>query len=128
MPRFGAASLEKLKTVHPDLQLVLLESIKVVDFTILEGFRNKELQNLYFEQGKSKLRWPYGKHNKTPSEAVDVAPYPIDWQDERRFIRLLSFIQGVGAGKGIKIRIGGDWNSDFIFNEDFHDWPHLELA
>lgn len=127
MPKFGKESTAKLATCHPNLIIILNEAIKYVDFTVLEGHRGKELQNLYFSQGKSKLRWPHGEHNSTPSNAVDVAPWPIDWADVRRFIRLLSFIQGIGFGLGIPIRIGGDWNSDFIFNENFHDWPHIEL-
>lgn len=128
MPKFGSQSLARLKTCHPDLQRVAHEAIKAVDFTVLEGHRGKDLQNLYYSQGKSKIKWPNGKHNKTPSLAMDVAPWPIDWSDIRRFIRTLSFIQGVGYGMGIPLRIGGDWNSDFIFNESWHDWPHIELV
>lgn len=128
MPTFGKQSLSRLATCHTDLQMVLKEAIKTVDFTILEGHRGKELQNLYFSQGKSKLRWPASLHNQTPSRAVDVAPWPIDWSDIRRFNRLLSFIQGVGFGMGVPLRIGGDWNSDFIFNDRWEDWPHIELA
>lgn len=128
MPKFGKESLKRLATCDTALQRICMESIKYVDFTILEGHRGKELQDLYFSQGKSKLKWPHGEHNSTPSRAVDVAPWPIDWNDIRRFNRLLSFIQGVGFGMGIPTRIGGDWNSDFIFNDSWNDWPHIELA
>jgi len=128
MPTFSKKSLERLATCDESLQRILNEAIKHVDFTILEGFRGQELQDLYYSQGKSKLRWPKSKHNNSPSRAVDVAPYPIDWGDMRRFIRLLSFIQGMGYGMGVPIRIGGDWDSDFVFNDSWHDWPHLELT
>ena len=42
---------------------------------IVCGHRNKEDQNKAFAEGKSKLKWPKGKHNKLPSQAVDAAPY-----------------------------------------------------
>lgn len=127
MPKFSKQSLARLVTCHPDLQQVCLAGIEKVDFVILYGTRGREEQELLFKQGKSKLNWPDSAHNKTPSLAVDVAPFPIDWDDVRRFIRLASYLQGLGAGMGIPLRIGGDWNSDFIMNENFYDWPHIEL-
>ena len=128
MPTFGQSSLERLATCHPDLQRVLKEAIKHADFVVLEGHRGEAAQNIAFEKGTSKLKWPHGEHNSLPSRAVDVAPYPIDWKDKMRFIRLLSFIQGLGRGMGVPLRIGGDWDSNFLFNEDWQDWPHIELA
>lgn len=127
MPLFSHQSEERLRTCHPALQRILREGIKHADFSVLEGHRNQERQNYLFEMGQSKLRWPHGKHNKTPSEAVDVGPHPLDWKKTDRFIRILSFLQGIGYGMGIPVRIGGDWNSDFLFNESWYDWPHLEL-
>ena len=126
MPKFGKASLEKLKTVHPDLVKVLNVAIQDVDFTILEGHRGKELQNLYFAQGKSKIKWPKGKHNKTPSLAVDIAPWPIDWKDVRQFTSLAFYIKGIAFAMGIRLRIGADWNGNFKADDSFVDGPHLE--
>lgn len=127
MPKFGKRSIHHLNTCHPDLQLVLNEAIKYVDFSVLEGHRSQELQDLYFQQGKSKVKYPNGKHNKTPSLAVDIAPYPIDWNDLKRFGAVVFFIKGIAISKGIKLRLGADWNGDFIFNESFVDAPHIEL-
>ena len=128
MFKLSKASKAKLDTCHPKIQTLINEAIKYVDITVLEGHRNKEAQNREYEAGRSKLKWPHGKHNTIPSQAVDIAPYPIDWKDEKRFIRVLSFIQGLACGMGIKVRLGGDWNSDFVFNESFYDWPHIELV
>ena len=36
------------------------------------------------DEGKSKVRWPSGKHNTVPSMAVDVTPYPVVWDDRER--------------------------------------------
>lgn len=128
MPSFGKRSKEKLATLHPDLQKILNIAIKYVDFTILEGHREKEIQDMYYEQGKSKVQFPNSKHNSSPSEAVDVAPYPIDWEDHDRFRALAFFIKGIGASNGITLRLGADWDGDFTAKDQtFHDLPHIEL-
>lgn len=127
MYRFGKRSKTQLGTCDRDLQEILNEAIKLVDFTVLEGHRNKELQNKYFDLGKSKLKYPQGKHNTYPSLAADVAPYPINWKNSKRFIALVYVIKGIAFQMGIKIRLGADWNGDNIFNESFQDLPHIEL-
>ena len=53
MYKFSRRSHIKKITCHKDLQLILDDSIKVVDFTILEGARSQETQITYFAQGKS---------------------------------------------------------------------------
>lgn len=127
MPKFGKNSQQQLDTCHEDLQKVLNVAINEVDFTVLEGYRSKELQDKAFFEGKSKLKYPNGMHNKKPSLAVDIAPYPIDWKDLKRFGNVAFFIRGIAYSMGIKLRLGGDWNGDFINNESFFDLPHLEL-
>lgn len=128
MYKYGKKSKAKLETCHPDLQDIFNELVKVMDVTILEGHRGQILQDLYFSQGKSKVKWPNGKHNKKPSKAVDSAPYPIDWKDEKRFIYMAGIIKGIAHMKGIKIRQGIDWNGDNLFNESWFDAPHTELV
>jgi len=128
MPKYGRRSKERLATCDPKLQDLFNEAIKVIDITILEGHRGKDLQNLYFDQGKSKLRYPRGKHNKKPSMAVDSAPCPIDWKDMKRFIYMAGIIKGIAHMKKIKIRQGIDWNGDNMFNESFVDAPHTEIV
>jgi peptidoglycan LD-endopeptidase CwlK len=128
MAKFGRRSKKQLATCHPDLQMILNSAIKFVDFSVLEGHRGEELQNKYYHEGRSKLKFPRGKHNQSPSLAVDIAPYPIDWKDLNRFGAVAFFIKGVAASKGIKLRLGADWNGDFKFNENFLDLPHIELS
>lgn len=79
MAKFSSTSQEKLLTCHPDLQKVFKEVIKTFDCTILVGHRDQQAQDKAFAEGKSKKSWPDSKHNTTPSRAVDVAPFPIDW-------------------------------------------------
>ena len=131
MPSFGAGSKAQLATLHPDLQRLMLEAIKYVDFTITCGFRNQEDQHKAFVAGNSKLDWPNGEHNKNPSRAVDVAPFVngrIDWNDAEAFTLLAGIIKGIAFMMNIKIRIGADWDGDLDMKEhSFKDRPHIEL-
>ena len=131
MPRFSKTSLDRLEGCHTDLRKLMLEVIKHIDVTVLEGHRSVERQAELFRQGKSKLNGSPGKmskHNHKPSLAVDVAPYPIDWQDRERFIACAFFVKGIASQMGIKLRLGADWNGDFRITESFFDAPHFELV
>lgn len=129
MPRFGKRSTSHLLTCAPQLREICLEAIQVYDFSVLEGFRDEETQNRLHQEGKSKLLWPKSKHNTNPSRAIDITPYPIKWADTERFHFLAGLMFGVAAKKGIKLRWGGDWNRNFIFNDQsFYDLPHFELT
>lgn len=99
-----------------------------MDCSILEGYRNRSNQNKAYRKKKSKLKYPQSKHNRKPSLAVDVAPYPIGWQDRERFCLLAGVVKGIAHSKGIEIRWGGDFNSNnIISDESFVDMPHFEL-
>ena len=129
MPRFGKSSRERLTTCDDKLQDVFNEVIKYVDCSILEGHRDERKQDKYFEEGKSKVRYPMGRHNSKPSRAVDVAPYPIDWNDRERFHLFSGFVIGLARGMGITLRWGGDWNMNFEVDDNkFDDFPHFELV
>lgn len=128
MPVFGEASKAKLATCHPDLQKVLNEAIKHVNFSVTCGHRGQAEQDKAFAEGKSQIKFPSGKHNKLPSLAVDVAPYPCDWNDECAFIWLNGFICGVAANMGINLRSGVDWDGDLNVKEhSLIDGPHVEI-
>ncbi len=121
MPTFSAKSLERLATCHPDLQRVAHEAIKTLDFTVLCGHRTQAEQEHCCILGTSKLHWPDSKHNALPSLAMDLAPWPLHWEDEASFERLATTIKIEAEALGIKIRWGGDW-------QKFPDRPHYELV
>jgi len=128
MPKFGKTSKKRLETCHPKLQELFNEVIKHYDCSILQGTRSKEEQDEYFRTGRSKVEWPNSKHNSSPSNAVDVVPFPIDWNDWNRFYHFAGYVKGVADGLGIKIRSGIDWDGDNNFNDNsFNDAPHFEL-
>lgn len=128
MPRFGRKSKERLASCDPQLQELFNEVIKHIDCSVLEGHRSGERQNKLYDEGKTKVRYPNGRHNANPSLAVDVTPYPVDWEDRERQTLFAGFVLGIANSMGIKIRWGGDWNMDFhVQDNKFDDFPHFEL-
>jgi len=128
VPKFGRRSKKNLSEAHPLLQELFEEAIKHYDCSIIEGNRSQEEQDRLYHAGKSKLKYPQSKHNKTPSLAVDVVPYPVDWNDTKRFYHFGGLVVGIAAAMGIDIRWGGNWDGDNEFNDQsFHDLPHFEL-
>ena len=124
MFRFGKRSKQRLKGVNPKLVNVLNELIKIMDVTIIEGLRTEARQNELLAQGKSKTK--YSKHLE--GKAVDLAPYPIDWEDRERFHYMGGMIRGIGIKMGVDIRWGGDWDSDGeVKDNGFDDLVHVEI-
>ncbi len=127
MPMFSKRSLARLETCDHRLQIVMKRAIARFDFTVLCGHRSKQEQNDAYERGASKLQWPNSKHNKTPSLAVDVAPFPIDWDDLGRFREMARIIMEEADKAGIKLRWGGDFNMNGKPDDKFVDMPHFEI-
>jgi peptidoglycan L-alanyl-D-glutamate endopeptidase CwlK len=128
MPKFGKRSKERLATCDERLQKIFNEVIKYVDCSVLEGNRSEERQNKLYEEGKTKVKFPNGRHNRYPSLAVDVTPYPVDWEDRERQTLFAGFVLGVANQMGIKVRWGGDWDQDFqVQDNKFDDFPHFEV-
>ena len=128
MPHFGKSSKKRLSTCDDRLQEIFNEVIKHVDCSVLEGHREKDRQNKLFKEGKTKVKYPDGRHNRQPSSAVDVTPYPVDWKDRERQTLFAGFVIGVASQMGINLRWGGDWDQDFqVVDNRFDDFPHFEL-
>lgn len=102
MPRFGKRSKQRLKGVDSRLVNVLNEVVKYFDITVIEGLRSQKRQNELVAQGKSKTK--FGKH--VQGKAVDIAPYPIDWNARDDFHYLGGFVLGVASKMGIDVRWG----------------------
>jgi len=128
MPHFRQESKKNLSSCHPKLKKIFNEVIKTVDCSVLEGHRGKDRQNALYKEGKTKLTFPKGRHNSSPSNAVDVAPYPVDWGDRERFTLFAGFVLGIAKSLDINLRWGGDWNQNWEVNDNmFDDFPHFEL-
>lgn len=128
MPKFGTRSKKHLATCHPSLQKLFETVVVYFDCSVLCGYRGKEEQDEAYRQGRSTKKYPLSRHNKQPSKAVDVVPYPIDWNDKERFYFFAGFVKGIATLMGIDIRWGGDWDSDTeVHDQTFFDLPHFEL-
>ena len=119
MPNFSDTSLDNLSTCHPDLIRLFSEVIKHWDCKVTYGHRDEATQNRLFNMTPkvTQLDWPNSAHNKLPSMAADVPPYPIDWDDRPRFWLFLGRVYGVAEMMGIKLKDTIRW-----------DLPHFELA
>ncbi len=133
MPKFSKTSKTRLSTCASDLQRLFNAVVKTYDCTILEGHRDPKRQEKLYFTGKSKIK--RGKHNDTPSNAVDVSPYPIPnkWGEDNfkelaKFYHFAGFVLAKAEELKIKIRWGGDWDSDKEFtDQNFNDLVHFEL-
>lgn len=122
MPKFhfSLTSEDRLKDCHADLQTICRTVIQEYDHSVICGYRDEEAQGKAFKDGKSKLQWPDSKHNQLPSMAVDVAPYPIDWDNTERFHELAGHMLEVAYLLNINLEWGGHWKT-------FKDFPHYQL-
>ena len=142
MGYFGRRSLERLNTCHTDLITLFTVVGEEIDCTVDCGHRNEEDQEKAVASGNSKVHFPDGKHNASPSNAIDVLPYPVDWDDLPRFYYFAGYVMAqaellreVGEITH-RIKWGGNWRGlnngriDFSYNMKprvLDDLPHYEL-
>lgn len=119
-------------TLDPRLQILVTRiRDEVADISLVCGHRNEADQNEAFDSDHSTVRWPNSKHNKYPSVAVDLQPYPYPTYTPKLW-GALGYIAGrahaIAAEEGFRIRWGGDWNGDGdLTDQNFDDLFHLEI-
>ena len=116
--KLGIRSLQNLSGVHPDLVAVVKRAIQIteVDFTVIEGIRSRERQKQLVAKGASKTM----NSRHITGHAVDMVPWPIDWDDLERFEIMAEAMKQAAEELDIPIVWGGDWKT-------FYDAPHFEL-
>ena len=150
----GNRSLKNLKSCHKDLQTIAQGAIEIsqVDFTIIEGARSTERQQMLFNTGKSKVNpkkyspqilITKGKHivneHRNESWAFDFIAY-VPGKPKLAFdtIHLMYLVGVFTAVSEIlylngkikhKIRSGANWDRDgeLKYDQSFFDGPHIEL-
>ena len=128
MPSFGAKSQNHLINLDHRLRLICVEAIKIFDFSIIDSYRDKQTQSVYYATGKSKLMWPHSRHNTYPSHAMDIVPYPVDFNDWQRFHYMAGIIEAISRSHNIDLVWGGDWNDNQVFaDEKWRDLAHFEI-
>ena len=116
---FSLKSQDRLNTCTPDLIRLFSEVIKHRDCKVICGRRDAQAQFQAYKNGYSKKKYPNSYHNRFPSRAADVSPYPVDWDDIEGFKSFGNFVLGVAAVMGIYIEWGGHW-------EDPKDYAHFQ--
>ena len=116
--KLGTRSLQNLSGVHPDLVAVVKLAIKITeqDFTVIEGIRNINRQRQLLKAGKSTTM----NSRHITGHAVDMVPWPVDWNDLKRFEVMSEAMKQAAEELDIPIVWGGDWKR-------FYDGPHFEL-
>lgn len=118
----SASSQARLAKAHPVLRKLFAAVALETNIAVLDSQRGRVAQEKAFALGNSKAHFGQSAHNWSPSVAVDVVPYPIDWNNLQRFRDLNVVVRRVAAKQGVADNItwGGSWK--------FQDMPHYELS
>lgn len=117
-----------LSTCCPPLILLGHEIIKHIDIKVISGHRGREEQNTAFAKKMSTVQYPFSKHNKMPSLAFDIVPYPELYSSTDKFYFLAGVVYMCAKKLEIRIRWGGDWNGNLdLKDQNFFDLAHWEV-
>lgn len=162
--QFSERSKSRKQGLHPTLGKILDRAISIsdIDFSVLEGIRSDEQCYVNYGKGRTasqcqakgvptkyaqpklaKVTWlnnPLSsKHRKQKDgygHAVDVVPYPLDWNDLSKFDKIAKAmfeaerqLKAEGAiPAGTNLRWGADWDGDGKPRESGEtDSPHFEI-
>lgn len=151
--QLGKRSNERLVGVHPDLAKVVRRAIELSnqDFMVLEGVRTEQRQRELYGQGRTakelsavrldpalarprmaKVTWKLNSNHFKQADgfghAVDLVPYPVDWNSFEKFDAIASAMFVAAAEEGVALRWGADWDRDGKRRERGEtDSPHFEL-
>ena len=133
-------SLDNLEGVHPSLVEVVKRAIELTsqDFIVIEGVRTQARQDELWAQGRTKpgpvVTWTkdassHGIGSDGFGHAVDVCPYPVDWNDLSKFDAIALAMFSAASEIGVRLRWGADWDMDGKPRERGEsDSPHFELV
>lgn len=144
-------SLGRLNGVDANLVKVVQRAIEITpqDFMVVEGVRTKEQCYINYGKGRTvaqctakgvpaqyaqpklaKVTWlnnPLSSKHVT-GKAVDLVPYPVDWNDLTKFDQVAKAMFAAAEELGVSIRWGADWDNDGNYREKGeYDSPHFEL-
>lgn len=140
MAKFSNKSQSKLDTCHPDLQLLANEVLRFHDCSVVWGHRNEAEQDLMIKRKVSKLPFPQSKHNRYPSQAMDLVAYVPSLGGIVWTIKYSLYFAGYVLATADRlykegkmehrVRWGGNWSTqrDKSFTKvAFYDGYHFEL-
>jgi peptidoglycan L-alanyl-D-glutamate endopeptidase CwlK len=121
MPKLSAASQARLDGAHPLLRKLFTAVAAKANIMVLDSQRGKAAQERAFALGHSRAHFGQSAHNWSPAVALDVVPYPVDWNNLQRFRDLAKIVKAEAAKQGVPLTWGGDWTK-------LRDMPHYELT
>jgi peptidoglycan L-alanyl-D-glutamate endopeptidase CwlK len=121
MPQLSAASRTRLAGAHPLLQKLFAAVAIDTPILVLDSQRGRKAQEQAFALGHSRAHFGQSAHNWAPAIALDVVPFPLDWEDTARFKALAKIVKAKAAELDIPLQWGGDWKT-------LVDMPHYELT
>ena len=149
--QFSKVSKSRQNGLHPTLNKILDRAISIssIDFMIIEGVRSDEQCYINYGKGRTaaqclakgvpakyalpkaaKVTWlnnPLSSKHVT-GKAVDLVPYPVDWNDLSKFDQMAQAMFAAAKELGVSIRWGADWDNDGNYREKGeYDSPHFEL-
>ena len=134
MYKLSQRSLDRLVGVHPNLVKIVKRAIEITrqDFSVLEGVRTPQRQQELYAQGRTApgpiVTWTLNSPH-LHGRAVDLVPYPLDWNDLKKFDAIAMAMFDAADELGFKLRWGADWDQDGNLREKGElDSPHFELA
>ena len=144
-------SLDRLNGVDERLQRVVKRAIQLTkqDFMVLEGVRTREQCMINYGKGRTiaqceakgvpaqyanpnaaKVTWlnnPFASKH-CDGKAVDLVPYPVDWNDLKKFDAIAQAMLQAAKELGVPVRWGADWDGDGKPRERGEsDSPHFEI-
>lgn len=131
--KLGKTSLARLQGVDETLVNVVKRAIEIseVDFTVMEGVRTLERQRELYAQGRTApgkiVTWTM-KSRHIEGKAVDLVPYPLDWNDLDKFNKIKDAMFQAARELDVNLRWGADWDGDGNYREKGeYDSPHFEI-
>ena len=131
--KLGKTSLARLQGVDETLVNVVKRAIEIseVDFSVLEGVRTLERQCELYAQGRTApgkiVTWTM-KSKHIEGKAVDLVPYPLDWNDLEKFNKIKDAMFQAAREQDVNLRWGADWDGDGKYREKGeYDSPHFEI-
>ena len=143
--------MTQVTSTHQDIQTILMEAIKWIDFTVVEGQRDAERQNHHWSKGRElknngdpreRSHWKVvdekkivtmkdgyqkkSRHQGQPkSRAVDICPYPTMWSVETEFYLLAGVIKATQE----RLLQEGKIKNTLEWGLDLWGWdkPHWQL-
>lgn len=136
-------SKRSLEGVDARLVSVAKRAIQITkqDFVIIEGLRTREQMMINYGKGRTaaqlakfgipasyakpkeaKVTWlnnPFAS-NHASGKAIDVVPYPVDWNDIGKFRTIADAFKQAARELGVKLEWGGDWSKS-------KDYSHFEV-